>query len=186
MTRDQVIKAGSAACTFKSRIIHLESVVRMTGEIRFAKANWYSTKVYGNHLNRITGFSTDIFGDDRIELMWKPAQSVNVFEIYAQIIINRQVVRQVRSEKDLIFTSVPEKTMYFDIKHYIPEAEDPMHMTDTYRLATFAVNGNVVVRAFGVTPGWAGWMYNFRYRGSGGAPWEMRSHLHYELNKIQL
>jgi len=164
----------------------MESVARMTGEVRLAKADWYSTKVYGDHLNRIAGFSTDIFGDDRLELMWRPSQSVNVFEIYAQVIINRRVVRQVNMDKDLIFVSVPEKTIYFDIKHYIPEAEDPTEMTDTYRLATFAVNGNVVPRAFGVTPGWAGWMYNFRYRGAGGAPWEMTSHLQYELNKVQL
>ena len=182
MIRLQRIIAGNRQPTFRSAIYHCEAIMRLSGSAVLPGGCWYNTSQKGDHLNRLIGFSTDFFGDDSIELAWRPSVNFKEFDIYAFVRIGGKWIRHENRGWDKINTVTGDKYFYFDVKHRIPDAENPEDCKDENRLATFAVNGRVVSRRFGVTPGWAGWIRNFKYGHKDGAPFELTTTLNYSLN----
>jgi len=156
----------------------------MSGSAVLYGMDWYSTDMFGHHLNKLVGFSTDIFQDDRLRLAWRPGKEVKTFDIFAYVSIGGKYVRQNPDYRDKIATVNATEAFYFDIKHNIPDMENPEDQHDRHRLAYFAVNGRVVVRHYPVTPGLIGWVQNFRFGGVDSAPWAMFADVNYELNKM--
>ncbi len=163
------------------KIFHMESLVRLSGSGTISTSSWYDTQEHGLHLNRLTGFSTDFFQDDSLELMWRPAKLYGHFELFNFVRMGGMIMGDnIRDHYlDVVKADTP---FFFSIKHYIPEIASSE--SDENRIATFALNGTSKKRGYGTKPGWVGWVRNLRYRHHDGAPVDIRASLDLEYNKI--
>lgn len=181
--RQQEIKKGKRGCSGKH--IHPECIVRMDGSgLFYPDTAWYNTQEHGHHLNRLIGFSTDFFADDSLELVWRPAVTYGHIDLFARVRMGGMIHFHREEGMDFIMSVQCDRPFYFDIKHYVPTRIDPKNSIDSQRIATFAVNGKVVTRAYGVKPGWVGWLRDMRYMGRGGSPVNTIVDFSFNLNRV--
>lgn len=133
---------------------------RMEGTFRLMKNMWYDTSRYGTHINKLCGFSTDIFSEGSIRIGWRPHQEPWLFEMYAYLHIGGQWVRSTRLKDDLI------NVCYCDVDY---AWELPIPVGEVARLT---VGANTVERHYPMPLG-AGWVQEFYYGGKPKAMQEM-------------
>lgn len=125
---------------------------------------WYDTAIYGTHLNKLVGFSTDWLNENSVRLAWRPSLEKGKFEIYAYIHLNGTWVRSSKLKHDLILT-VHEEVMY-------SWSLLPVNPSPEGNNARLVVGGSAVERAYDVIMG-SGWFRQFYYGGVPLSPWKM-------------
>ena len=141
------------------KIKSLQVKKRFFGNIKLDDSCWYQTEVFGTHLNKLTGFSTDLFGRDVIRFAWRPAKEQNQFEIYAYIHIGGKWVRSANLKDDLIAiigTDIESFSIYLN--------EDTVFLS---------IGAKTKVVKYPLKVG-RGWLYWFYFGGKPKAPWDMK------------
>lgn len=141
------------------KIKSLRVTKRFFGNFKLDESCWYQTEIFGNHINKLTGFSTDIFGRDVIRLGWRPASQQNLFEIYAYIHIGGRWMRSSNMKDDLIALAST------DI--------EPFSISFNDNKVDISVGGKTKSFLYPVSKG-LGWLYWFYFGGKPKAPWDMK------------
>ena len=146
----------------------------LTGQFSFTPECWYNTAIYGTHLNKLTGFSTDLWNQDSLRLAWRPAPETNKFEIYAYVHLGGKWVRSAKFKDDLICV-VGLGTEMFSISPMTAAPTTLLQRLTSCRvaednIATFVVGFSQVERHYPALIG-SGWQQYFYF---GGVPTAMR------------
>lgn len=129
----------------------------MSGTFVLNKNMWYDPVVYGSHINKLCGYSTDIFSDGSLRLGWRPAEEIWMFEIYAYLHIGGEWVRSHPLKNDLINVCYPDQLYAWDIP------------TPVNQIARLSVGANTVERYYPMALG-RGWVQEFYYGGKPTSP----------------
>jgi hypothetical protein len=129
---------------------------RFFGNVKFDESCWYQTEIFGNHINKLTGFSTDLLGRDVVRFGWKPSKQQNSFEIYAYVHIGGKWVRSSNDLINVIGTDIESFSIIFD------DYTVMMSMGDKKKAVLYPVNKG------------QGWLYWFYFGGKPKAPWDMK------------
>lgn len=133
----------------------------MHGRFMLHDNMWYDTSKVGTHINKLVGFSTDLFSDGSIRLGWRPNIEPGIIDIYAYLHINGKWVRSGRLVNDLIQSCYPKVWYDFAILPDIREEDD---------LCRLVVGGGIVERHYPMSLG-TGWFQQLYYGGTPTAPW---------------
>ncbi len=76
--------------------------IGMRGFFQLDRNCWYDRDVYGSHINKVTGFSLDLFNRSSVRLGWRPSEQEGEFEILIYVHYNGRWVRSSREEDDII------------------------------------------------------------------------------------
>lgn len=164
------VKKGAHSCSPLK--IRLCAPVPMYGTFTLSPEMWYDTTVEGSHINKLVGFSTDIFNKNSLRLGWRPAKDYLKFEIYAYIHIGGSWVRSPKLKDDLVLTVHASVTYNWGII--------PSWITDDgASLARLVVGGSFVERVYDVSMG-SGWFRQFYYGGKPVAPQQMSADIYVE------
>lgn len=132
---------------------------RFFGNFKMDESCWYQTEIFGNHLNKLTGFSTDIWGKDVVRFAWRPAKQQNQFEIYVYIHIGGVWVRGNNLSDDLI------GIVGTDIVSFNIDLNE--------NSVLFTLGSKMLQKQYPVSRG-RGWLYWFYFGGKAKSPWEMK------------
>ena len=86
--------------------------IGMRGVFQLDSSCWYETRVYGNHINKLVGFSLDLFNRSSIRLGWRPSSEEGMFEILIYIHYNGRWIRSSREHDDIIKVVGTEKNNF--------------------------------------------------------------------------
>lgn len=76
--------------------------IGMRGVFQLDSSCWYETRVYGNHINKLVGFSLDLFNRSSVRLGWRPSSEEGMFEILIYIHYRGKWIRSSREHDDII------------------------------------------------------------------------------------
>ena len=74
----------------------------MRGSFQLDGNCWYDKSVYGSHINKVTGFSLDLFNRDSVRLGWRPSDQEGKFEILIYVHYKGRWVRSSKEVDDII------------------------------------------------------------------------------------
>lgn len=129
----------------------------MKGTFRLSKSMWYDTATYGTHINKLCGFSTDIFSDNSTRIGWRPHETPFAFEMYAYLHINGVWVRNAKFKDDLINVCYADQDYDWEIGFYQPE------------INRLRIGAGTVERHYPGAIG-KGWVQEFYYGGKPKSP----------------
>jgi len=94
------------------KVMLVKPSMGMRGYFQLDGNCWYNTNFYGNHINKIVGFSLDLFNRSSVRLGWRPSSEEGMFEILIYIHYNGKWIRSNREQDDVITVVGTEKTMF--------------------------------------------------------------------------
>jgi len=121
---------------------------------------WYDRRLIGSHINKLVGFSCDLFNKDSVRFGWRPSLQQNEFELYAYKHVNGLYVRGDQLKDDFIAFIQGDKDYAGSIE------------TDGIN-ATFSANFSQVVTPFSAIG--EGWKMGFYFGGKPTAPQQMKA-----------
>ena len=74
----------------------------MRGFFQLNRNCWYDRSVYGSHVNKLIGFSVDLFNRSSVRLGWRPSDQEGEFEILIYVHYKGRWVRSSREADDVI------------------------------------------------------------------------------------
>ena len=86
--------------------------IGMRGVFQLDSSCWYETRVYGNHINKLVGFSLDLFNRSSVRLGWRPSSEEGMFEILIYIHYRGKWIRSSREHDDIIKVVGTEKNNF--------------------------------------------------------------------------
>lgn len=177
-TRAQLVRKGQHSCTWNSRIIQAGNYTGMKGTFILHLGAWYDRKEWGDHLNKLTGFATNLFGENRLRIAWRPAATPGRHEIYAYMTLNGKYMRGLRLVDDLLGNIKEGEKCYFEINHYVRAETETEELSG--RMADFTLDGYVCTKPYPTIPG-LGMVQNLYFGGASTAPQDIRTTLTYSL-----
>ena len=170
------ISKNSHYCT--PRRIRMVSAKTMSGSFRLDLSCWYDTAQVGTHINKLTGYSVDLFNKNSVRLGWRPAKEHGKFDIFCYIHIGGVYVQSHPLKDDLIAT-VDDTTQFYTIQ--INDGGVPGFFGRLFgrvakadQTVTFVVGAWEKVKSFNVSLG-TGWLMYFYFGGKPTSPQDMVS-----------
>ena len=141
----------------------------MSGYIMLTESCWYDRIAIGSHINKLKGFSSDLFNKNSNRLGWRPSLVKNEFEIYVFKHIDGAYERGDMLSDDLICTLMANQETAFEIKPV--EGEQAME---------YSANFGSVKTPFPVSEMSDGWLMGFYFGGKPTAPQKMVAYSSYQ------
>lgn len=141
----------------------------MTGYIMLTASCWYDRTVVGGHLNKLKGFSSDLFNKNSNRIGWRPSLVKNEFELYVYKHIGGIYQRGDMLKDDLICKIMADQETVYSIAPV--EGKDEME---------YSANFGTVKTAFPVSQMGTGWLMGFYFGGKPTAPNQMEAYSSYE------
>lgn len=153
-----LIKEGAHYATPKTVSLH-QGMVEMHGKAVFSTTCWYRTQIYGSHLNKLVGFTSDLFSRNSLRIAWRPSPIIEHIDLYIYLHINGKWVRSDRLVDDN--AGCVKCGEEFDWS---------LHKVGDLAIADTSVG--TVTRHYPVSNGW-GYQQGVYYGGRPTAPWDM-------------
>lgn len=134
------------------------------GFFKLDNSCWYETRVYGNHINKLVGFSLDLFNRSSVRLGWRPSVEEGQFELLIYVHYNGRWVRSSREADDVIGVVGSDKNSF------------SIHFEGGELV--YEVGGEEKRIRIPFRRGW-GWMMWFYFGGSVRSPHRMSARVNY-------
>jgi hypothetical protein len=140
--------------------------VGMRGFFQLDGSCWYDTRVYGNHINKLIGFSLDLFNKNSVRLGWRPSEEEGTFEIMMYIHYGGRWIR----------SSDPNH----DVVGIVDSSKAEFHIGFENETLMFKVNGEEKFVVMPFRRGW-GWVMWFYFGGVVRSPQKMSARVNYVI-----
>jgi|688.fasta_scaffold801127_2 hypothetical protein len=155
---DYLIRQSAHYASPRTMSMHT-GITEMWGKAIFERECWYSKEMYGTHLNKLVGFTSDILGRNSMRIAWRPSAVMHKIDLYIYLHINGQWVRSDRIKDDFIATVDCDKEFDWSL-HKMPG------------IAIADAGQGTVSRQYDVSSGW-GYRQSVYFGGIHTAPWDM-------------